>query len=56
MGISKVNTKEALCTIGDKIESNADSYRQMLEQNTEVHLIEKTDDGQTIEVTIKKGV
>ena len=48
-----MNTKEALCTVGDKIECNADSYRQLLEQNTEVTLVEKTDSG-TIIVTIKK--
>ena len=48
-----MTTKEALCTVGDKIECNADSYRQLLEQNTEVTLMEKVEDGHII-VTIKK--
>jgi hypothetical protein len=49
-----MTTKEALCTVGDKIECNADSYRQLLEQNTEVTLVEKTDDGNIIVKIIKE--
>lgn len=48
-----MTTKEVLCELGDKIESNADSYRNLLENGAEVTLMEKTDDGKVV-VTIRK--
>lgn len=40
-----MNTKEALCRIGDKIETDAHAYRIALEQGAIVQIEEPTDDG-----------
>lgn len=48
-----MNTKEVLCTIGDKIETDADNYRNVIESGGAVMIREKTDDGVVV-VTIYK--
>lgn len=48
-----MNTKEALCRIGDKIESDADNYRNMIEHGTVITITEKVDNG-TVIVTVRK--
>jgi len=49
-----MDTKEAICMLGDKIEMNAAEYRNMVEQDIEVKLEEKLSDDTTIEVIIRK--
>ena len=49
-----MDTKEAICTLGDKIEMNAAEYRNMIEQDMEVKLEEKLNDDTTLEVIIRK--
>lgn len=48
-----MDTREALCTIGDRIETDSLLYRNMLECGSTIHIQEKTDDG-VVEVTIRK--
>lgn len=49
-----MNTKEIICMLGDKIEMNADEYRNMIEQDIEVRLEEKLPDDTSVEVIIHK--
>ena len=49
-----MDTKEAICMLGYKIEMNAAECRNMVEQDIEVKLEEKLSDDTTIEVIIRK--
>ena len=49
-----MDTREAICVLGDKIEMNAAEYRIIIEQGHDVVLREKTKDGDTIEAVIRK--
>ena len=49
-----MDTKEVICTLGDKIEMNAAEYRIIIEQGHDVVLREKNSEGETIEITIRK--
>ena len=49
-----MDTKEAICTLGDRIEMNAAEYRNIIEQGQELVLREKNSDGEPIEITIRK--
>ena len=50
----RMDTKEVITMMGDMIECNAYNYRNILEQGDEIVLTEKTKDGDTIEVVIRK--
>ena len=49
-----MDTKECITMLGDMIECNAYNYRNILEQGDEIVITEKTKDGDTIEVVIRK--
>lgn len=49
-----MDTKEVITMLGDKIEMNASEYRIILEQGHEIVLREKNNDGENIEVVIRK--